>query len=188
MAPPLCDVIEDAPALSKVLAPGTSPGLDRVPVTVTRVLGGEHRVAMERLLVSLDRDARYARFGLAPSDASMIAHVESALSNAARIIGVFVDHELRGMLEIYAGWASGPAEIALIVEQGWRRRGLGWTLMQGAMRWADETDAGSLRLIFSRNNWPMRQLCMKASARFDLVLDEICADIVRDQRAYPGQR
>ncbi len=32
-------------------------------------------------------------------------------------------------------------------------------------------------MIFSRNNWPMRKLASRADARFDLVLDEIVADV-----------
>ena len=43
------------------------------------------------------------------------------------------------------------------------------------LRAAAGSETQGIRLIFTRDNWPMRQLARKANARFDLVLDEICA-------------
>ena len=186
MAPPLRNVIKDtsAPLLQVPLAKRrTRPS--GVPPCDLRVLGDEHAAEMGRLLASLEPDARRTGFG---HDASITAHVQHALSDATRIIGAFVDEELRGLLEIYAHRVSDPVRIVLVVEQAWRRRGLGWRLLQGAMRWADDANAGPLRLTFARHNWPMRQLCSKASARFDLNLDEICADIHPQKRAPSDQR
>ncbi len=189
MAPPLCNVIEPiSAALPRISVPQEPFKIWRNSSTDLRFLGSEHAIAIERLLLGLDLDARRARFGRASSDASIKAHVREALSNATRVIGVFVDRELRGLLEIDVGQASGPAAVALVVEDGWRRRGLGWQLTQAAMQWAEETHAGPLRLTFSRHNWPMRQLCTKASAQFDLVLDEICADIACEKRVSLNHR
>jgi hypothetical protein len=35
----------------------------------------------------------------------------------------------------------------------------------------------TLRLTFSRHNWPMRRLVASADARLDVADDEICAEI-----------
>jgi GNAT superfamily N-acetyltransferase len=64
-----------------------------------------------------------------------------------------------------------------VVAQDWRRRGLGLALLQAAIAAAAHADAGTLRMIFSRHNWPMRKLADKASGRLDLVLDEITVDV-----------
>ena len=81
------------------------------------------------------------------------------------------------MLEVFASRFAGPAEVALVVDQHWRGRGFGTLLLTAAVQWARSTEIGSFRLIFSRHNWPMRQLVRKANANFDVLLGEICADI-----------
>jgi GNAT superfamily N-acetyltransferase len=149
-----------------------------------RTLDAAHVADIQRLLTSLDQASRCARFGWAANDAALGAHVQNAIGNAQIIFGVPVGGHLRGVLEIYRGSASGCAEVALVVAPEWRRRGFGWALLQAAMRWATAVDAGPMRLIFSRHNWPMRQLTTKAAARFDIVLDEICAEIA-PQRIRP---
>ena len=40
-------------------------------------------------------------------------------------------------------------------------------------------------MVFSRNNWPMRQLAHKVGARLDLDLDEISADVSVAPARYP---
>jgi GNAT superfamily N-acetyltransferase len=142
-----------------------------------RTLNADHLADIQQLLTGLDQASRCARFGWASNDAALDAHAQDAVAHASSIFGVFVERQLRGVLEIYHGSASNPAEVALIVAPDWRRRGLGWMLLQAAMHWAAEVDAGTMRLIFSRHNWPMRQLTAKACARFDMVLDEISAEI-----------
>jgi GNAT superfamily N-acetyltransferase len=144
-----------------------------------RRLGREHRAELQDFLLRLDRDSRCRRFGHAASDDVVAAHAVAALEDAS-VTGVFVDdpgdfagETLRGALEIYSCAPHGVAEAALVVEQSWRRRGLGWALLCAAAR----SETQGIRLIFTRDNWPMRQLASKANARFDLVLDEICAEI-----------
>jgi GNAT superfamily N-acetyltransferase len=139
----------------------------------TERLGREHAAELQEFFLRLDRGSRCRRFGHAASDEVVAAHAMTALEDATCVIGVCVDELLRGALEIYSCAPNGPPEVALVVDQDWRRRGLGWALLRAAV--ASET--GGIRLIFTRDNWPMRQLAGKANARFDLVLDEICAEI-----------
>ena len=79
------------------------------------------------------------------------------------------------LIEIYPCVPHAFCEAALVVEPAWRRRGLGFALLRAAARLVPEN--GNIRLIFTRDNWPMRKLADKAHARLDLVLDELCAEI-----------
>jgi GNAT superfamily N-acetyltransferase len=155
----------ETPRQRFALAPRTAPRTGR--------LGREQASELQDFLLRLDRESRCRRFGHAASDEVVAAHAVTALDDAACVIGVFVDEILRGALEIYPWGPDGPPEAALVVDQDWRRRGLGWALLRAAV--ASETQG--IRLIFTRDNWPMRQLAGKANARFDLVLDEICAEV-----------
>jgi hypothetical protein len=58
-----------------------------------------------------------------------------------------------------------------------RQRGLGSALLEAAARWAEQTGVATLRIVISRNSWPMHQFVHKAGARLDFDLDEIIADI-----------
>jgi GNAT superfamily N-acetyltransferase len=152
--------------------------------TEVRALGVHDVADVQRMLTALDRDSRCARFGWAASDTALATHAETGFANAAAMFGVFVDRQLRGVLEIYQS-PSGVAEVALVVAQDWRRRGLGWMMLQAAMRWTNQKNVGTIVLIFSRHNWAMRQLTAKASAKFDIVLDEISAEITAQAIVRP---
>jgi len=69
----------------------------------------------------------------------------------------------------------GHSEVALVVAPHWRRKGLGWALLRGAIRLGLQAQARSIRMIFPRTNWPMRKIARKANAQLDLVLDQIHA-------------
>ena len=114
---------------------------------------------------------------ISQTDEALRVYARKAIALATCVIGVEVAGELRGVLELYAGGPASWAEVALVVEKSWRQRGLGWAMLSEAGRSADTAGTQTLRLIFSRHNWPMRKLASKAQARIDLDLDEICADI-----------
>lgn len=132
---------------------------------------------LQDFLLRLDRDSRWRCFGHAASDDTLVVHARTALDEASGVIGVTIDGTLRGILEIYSCAPRPFCEAALVVEPQWRRRGLGFALLRAAARFSCERGAGGIRLIFTRDNWPMRKLADKAQARFDLVLDELCAEI-----------
>jgi hypothetical protein len=71
------------------------------------------------------------------------------------------------------------------VAPGWRRGGLGLALLRAAIEAAAGVDAASLRMMFSRHNWPMRTLADKAGGRLDLVLDEIAVDVALPESPDP---
>jgi GNAT superfamily N-acetyltransferase len=82
----------------------------------------------------------------------------------------------------YDGEAPGHVDVTLVVERPWRNKGLGWALLGAAMEWVRHSETRTIRMIFSRNNWPMRALAHKANARLTLAFDEICASITRSCR------
>jgi hypothetical protein len=165
----LLGIEHDRPSLAGSLAHARAPHV--------WLLDCEQVEEFEEFLLRLDRDSRWRRFGHAASDEALQAHARSALAAASCVIGVSLDGTLRGALEIYSCAPQPFCEAALVVEPQWRRRGLGFAMLRAAARFAREASAGGIRLIFTRDNWPMRKLASKADARFDLVLDEFCAEV-----------
>jgi GNAT superfamily N-acetyltransferase len=125
----------------------------------------------------LDQSFRWHRAGPLTGDECPNEHANRGLETASRIFGVFVGERLEGVLELYDGAAPAHVEVALVVEQKWRNKGLGWALLGAAMEWVRHTETRTIRMIFSRNNWPMRALAHKANAQLTLAFDEICASI-----------
>jgi GNAT superfamily N-acetyltransferase len=173
-------------AISDTSAPSERPSAPAAFATAeVRTLTAGDLPDIQRMLAGLDQPSRCLRFGWASNDASLDAHARSAVATANRILGVVVDRQLRGIVEIYRA-PSGSAKVVIVVDQRWRRRGLGWTLLKATMDWADATDIDTLRLTFSRHNWPMRRLTAKACARLDIGLDEMSAEIAtRRMRRRP---
>jgi GNAT superfamily N-acetyltransferase len=151
----------------------TAPSRHRARI---KRLGPQHETDLLALFLDLDRPCRVSRFAYAASDHFLIQYSQRALSSATWIAGAFVDETLRGVVEAY-DVAAGAVEAAFLVERDWRRRGLGTALLQAAMQWARENDRPTLRMMFSRSNWPMRKLASNAQARLDLSLDEISAHV-----------
>jgi GNAT superfamily N-acetyltransferase len=149
------------------------PGLATVDV---ETLGPGDLLDIQGMLTGLDPASRCLRFGWACSDTPLKAHAHCAVATASRIFGVVADRQLRGVLEIYRA-RSGCAKVTLVVDQRWRRRGLGSALLAAAIDWADAAGIAVIRLTFARHNWPMRRLMSKACAKFDIRLDEMSAEI-----------
>jgi GNAT superfamily N-acetyltransferase len=140
-------------------------------------LNRQHEDDLVDLLLSLDVASRIARFNGALDDASLLQHSRRVLTSATWIAGIFIERRLRGLVEAYDTGDPGIAEVAFLVVQSWRRRGLGTALLQAAIRWAFENDRTTLRMVFSTTNWPMRKLAGNSRARVDIAFDEIVADI-----------
>ena len=86
---------------------------------------------VKQLFTSLEQEARLHRFGLHTSDDMMCANADQAVCRAAWMIGAFFGQSLRGVAEVY-GDPGLRGEFALVVEKDWRRRGIGWSLLQAA--------------------------------------------------------
>jgi GNAT superfamily N-acetyltransferase len=137
----------------------------------------DHRAELRSFFTRLDRESRCRRFGHAAADELLCLHADKALQDTRSTVGVFIDRTLRGVLELYPYAPAPILEGAIVVEQGWRRRGLGSALLRAGLGLACSAREHSIRLIFTRDNRPMRKLATNADARIDIVLDELCADI-----------
>ena len=91
--------------------------------------------------------------------------------------GAFIGDDLRGIVEIHDCGDPRFWILSLVVEPAWRRRGLATALLEAAVSFAKRSDRTALRLIFSRRDWAMRQIALRANARLDIVWDDLWADI-----------
>jgi GNAT superfamily N-acetyltransferase len=149
----------------------------RKPELIIAGVPRDHVTELTRILVSLDQSSRLSRFGMVANDNHLIEHVSFALSRSSLIAAAFVESRMRGFVEIYDADSLGFAEAAFVVERQWRRRGIGSALLRNAILWAAKSDVSKLRLVFARDNWPMRKMASNARASFDLVLNEVVAEI-----------
>jgi GNAT superfamily N-acetyltransferase len=163
------DVSVDSPACRRPTACPTEK------TYITRIWA-EHECQLVELLCGLDRSSRVNRFGHPTSDACVRAYAKDAAAGAAFMAGALNAGRLIGVVEVFAA-RNGVAEAAFAIDADWRRRGLGLALLEAATRWAEQAGIATLRMVISRNNWPMRQLAHKAGAQLDFDLDEISADI-----------
>jgi len=111
------------------------------------------------------------------SDACVEAYAKGAIVVATFIAGVFAQGWIIGVVEVFEASRDGIAEAAFAVAADWRRQGVGSDLLAACRRWAEQSGIRTLRMVITRNNWPMRGLAHKAGARLDFDLDEIFADI-----------
>jgi GNAT superfamily N-acetyltransferase len=142
-----------------------------------RQLGRGDETDLVGLLLSLDRDSRASRFSGAVNDSYLVEHAKRALAAASFLAGAYVDGEPRGIVEVYDEDSRGVCEAAFVVNQDWRRRGIGSSLLQTAVEWSANSRHAALRMIFSRHNWPMRKLASKAGNKLDIVLDEMVVEV-----------
>jgi GNAT superfamily N-acetyltransferase len=149
-------------------SPATRPHITR--------LGCEHEAQLAALLCGFDSSARINRFGHPASNACVRGYATDTLARAEHIVGALDAGRLIGVAELFAA-RRGVAELAFAIDAEWRRRGVAWALLEVAKRWAEQAGVATLRMVISRNNWPMRQFAHKAGARLDLCLDEVFADI-----------
>ena len=129
----------------------------------------------QRTLFNNDQPYRCNTFEWAATDGYGTDHLSRPFPDRARLLGAFVEGQLLGLLEFCRAGVPGHSEVALVVAPHWRRKGLGWALLRGAMRLGLQAHARSIRMVFPRTNWPMRKIARKANAQLDLVLDQIHA-------------
>jgi len=129
----------------------------------------------QRTLFSIDQPSRCNTFEWAATDSNRIDHSSRPPPDRPRLLGAFVEGQLQGLLELCRAGVPGHSEVALVVAPHWRRKGLGWALLRGAMRFGLQAHARSIRMVFPRTNWPMRKIARKANAQLDLAFDQIHA-------------
>jgi len=97
-------------------------------------LGLQHERDLVRLLLDLDPASRASRFNCVADDVYLLRHARKAIATGTWLAGIFVEQRLRGLVEVYDIGHAGCVETAFLVEQNWRRQGLGMALLKAAMQ------------------------------------------------------
>jgi GNAT superfamily N-acetyltransferase len=142
-----------------------------------QALDFSHCTHFQRILSGLDQSPLRHRVGPLTRDDCLNEHANRAFATEPCIFGVFVGESLQGTLELYDGEAPGYVDVTLVVDPRWCNKGLGWALLSAAMQWMRQLEGHTIRMSFSRNNWPMRALAHRANAQLSLAFDEISACI-----------
>lgn len=115
-------------------------------------------------LMRLSPESRLNRFFAWMSDEALTRH--SARTEPAAIVEARIDGETRGMAEVHLrreGLAE--AEIALSVEDGWQRLGIGRQLVEQGVREAQRLGAEEVVLYFLSGNRAMQKIAERTGFR-----------------------
>lgn len=96
--------------------------------------------------------------------AALAARAAETLDGRAHLIGWHADGVLRGVAELHPAGAR-AGEAAFTVEPGWRRRGIGRTLLRRLLRRARNLGLGEVLVITTRDNPAMVRLALGEGAR-----------------------
>lgn len=124
--------------------------------------------SLSELYHSLSPEARHARFLGACGDVALDGNVER-LAGAPGFVAVLnapgpSDGTLVGHVVMLPG-SSGSVEVALVVVDGQRGRGIGTALMRAAVGWARRLGFERLTATTYADNLPMRRLLDHVGAR-----------------------
>ncbi len=130
---------------------------------LVRKLWPHEREAYLAHLKRLDARSRLCRFNTAIDDAGLEAHAAAHFNIDSLVYGALDQGVVRAAGELHADWtdAARPAEAALSVEPGWRRRGLGETILGLLMTAARNRRRRELLLVCRPDNLPMLRLAGK---------------------------
>jgi GNAT superfamily N-acetyltransferase len=142
-------------------------------------LGSCDEANLVSLLLRLDQQSRVDRFGAVTSNAALAARARHALADADLISAVVLETGLCAVAETYklGSRAPGVAEAAFVVDPPWRRRGIATALLRACLAWERGSGIETLRMVFSRSNWAMWKLATKSTASFNILDEEISADL-----------
>lgn len=113
-------------------------------------------------LKRLDGHARAQRFAAGVDDQFILGHCLRAVVSRTALIGLFVEDELRAASELAIDADGGCAELSLAVERSYRGRGLGWTVLAGAIAEGRRRDVAQIRLDAAAGNAALNRLAQKA--------------------------
>ncbi|BAU89565.1 GCN5-like N-acetyltransferase [Methylorubrum populi] len=128
--------------------------------------------AVRAFFLRLDAETRANRFMAAVGDRMAADYAKRVTVMSGMVVGVFVGDTLRALGELRP-LGSGPsgvrrAEVALTVEQGFRRAGLGSLLLRRLAEAARNRGIAELRLRCLPHNVAMRRLITRFGAQMRL--------------------
>ncbi|WP_375274068.1 GNAT family N-acetyltransferase [Methylorubrum thiocyanatum] len=166
---------------------GRVPGTARGGLSLRRLWPSDGP-AVQAFFLRLDPDTRASRFMAAMNDRTIATYAAQAMTAPGLVLGVFVDGTLRALGELRP-YGLGRAdtrtgEVALTVERGFRRSGLGSRLLRRLAEAARNHGIAELRLRCLPHNAPMRRLAAGLGAEVRLTEGE-CEGAIRLARATP---
>lgn len=134
-----------------------APRRERVEFRVAPAFRQDWRDRLAVHLVRLSAESRRNRFFVAMTDAALLGHARQ--TGPAAVVEARVDGEVRGIAEVHLRQGRpAEAEIALSVEDGWQRRGIGAALVARAVRAAWVCGAEEIAIHFLTGNAAMRRI------------------------------
>jgi GNAT superfamily N-acetyltransferase len=178
-------------SLPDFLAPAVSPSRQPVPRrgrTSLRRLWPSDTPAVRAFFLRLDSETRASRFMAAVGDRMAADYAERVTVMSGMVVGIFVGDTLRALGELRP-LGPGPsgvrrAEVALTVEPGFRRAGLGALLLRRLVEAARNRGIAELCLRCLPHNVAMRRLIMGFGAQMRLEEGE-SEGTIRLARATP---
>jgi GNAT superfamily N-acetyltransferase len=146
-----------------------APTPDRSPEPVVRLAGFEDTAALMRMHQRCSADSVYRRY------AAPLARIDERFARRLLIAGggalvATVGEEVVGVASI-SGCEAGVAEVAMLVEDGWQRRGLGTRLLSSSARLARGHGAGEVVLRSRTHNPALMSLAFASGLRARIRLD-----------------
>jgi GNAT superfamily N-acetyltransferase len=127
---------------------------------LVRELSRLDRAALERHFISLDREDRRLRFGMALSDAAVLSYVARVNFDRDAAFGV-LDDELHLIGAAHVARGEGHAELGVSVLRGHRGRGIGAELLARAHMRARNWGVRALFMHCLSENGAMMRLARK---------------------------
>lgn len=128
---------------------------------------------------SLDQETLRLRFGMAVSEQSLRAYIQTIMANDAIVYGAFPDGRLRGIAELRGLLGHWPltAEIALLVDPEWQDHGIGDALFGRVIAAAQNRGISHLHMLCLRGNVRMTKLAKKHKATLKVDIGDIEATL-----------
>ena len=113
-------------------------------------------------MLRLDSGDRVRRFCGALTDNNIASLLGSLDWRRGCILGCFIEQELRGLAHIIQlPDRDDEAEIAISVDNAFRREGIATGLTEAAMRWAADNGLTAVSMVMLPENTPMKRLATK---------------------------
>ncbi|MFT6775530.1 MAG: GNAT superfamily N-acetyltransferase [Paracoccaceae bacterium] len=142
------------------------PSPDPVASGVIRTVWPLERARLAAHLRRLGPDDLRLRFHGMISDASIDAHVDDAFGPDRHVYGWFLNHDLRGAVELSPP-AGDDIEAAITLERDWRGRGIARALLLRAMHRSAAAGARHLIVHTTRDNPAMVRLARAVGASIE---------------------
>lgn len=136
-------------------------------------LGAEHAHLFRDHLLRLDTTTRQQRFAMPASDTFLRTYADTSFALGTLVFGYFEKGHLRGSAELRSLGIPGAAEATFCVEDGWRNRGIGTSLMERTLSAAGEIGASHIYINCLASNRTMQQVARKFSANLTIEAGDV---------------